>query len=61
MDQFSGASLITRTTNDITQVQNFLSMGLRMLCFAPIMGVGGLIMGLSEMPEPCLRWRWRWC
>ena len=48
MDQFSTASLITRTTNDITQVQTFLSMGLRMMCFAPIMGIGGLIMGLSK-------------
>ncbi len=48
MDKFSTASLITRSTNDITQVQNFLSMGLRMMCFAPIMGLGGLIMGLSK-------------
>ena len=48
MDKFSGASLITRSTNDITQVQNFLGMGLRMMCFAPIMGIGGLIMGLSK-------------
>lgn len=48
MDGFSTASLITRSTNDITQVQNFLSMGLRMMCFAPIMGLGGLIMGLSK-------------
>lgn len=48
MDQFSTASLITRSTNDITQVQNFLSMGFRMMCFAPIMGLGGLIMGLSK-------------
>lgn len=47
MDRFSTASLITRSTNDITQIQNFLSMGFRMLCFAPIMGIGGLIMGLS--------------
>ena len=48
MYQYSTASLITRTTNDITQIQMFLSMGLRMMCFAPIMGVGGLIMGLSK-------------
>lgn len=48
MDKFSTASLITRTTNDITQVQMFLTMGLRMLCFAPIMGVGGLIMALNK-------------
>ena len=51
MDQFSTASLITRSTNDITQVQNFLSVGLRMLCFAPIMGLGGLIMGLRKCPQ----------
>ena len=51
MDRFSTASLITRSTNDITQVQNFLSMGLRMLCFAPIMGLGGLIMGLRKCPQ----------
>lgn len=54
LDQFSTASLITRTTNDITQVQMFLSMGLRMMCFAPIMGVGGLIMGLSK----CVSMAW---
>ena len=48
MDQFSTASLITRSTNDITQIQNFLSMGFRMMCFAPIMGFGGLIMGISK-------------
>ena len=48
MDQFSTASLITRTTNDVTQVQQFLTMGLRMMCFAPIMGVGGLIMALRK-------------
>ena len=54
MDQFSGASLITRSTNDITQVQNFLSIGFRLMCFAPIMGIGGLIMGLSK----CLSLAW---
>ena len=54
MDRFSGATLITRSTNDITQAQNFLSMGLRLLCFAPIMGIGGLIMGLST----CVNLAW---
>ncbi len=54
MDQFSTASLITRSTNDITQIQNFLSMGLRMMCFAPIMGIGGIIMGLST----CISLAW---
>ena len=54
LDQFSTASLITRTTNDITQIQTFLSMGLRLMCFAPIMGVGGLIMGLTK----CVSMAW---
>ncbi len=48
MDEFSGASLITRSTNDVVQIQNFLSMGFKMMCFAPIMGIGGMIMGLSK-------------
>ncbi len=48
MDKFSTASLITRTTNDITQVQTFYTMGLRILCYAPLMGIGGLIMALNQ-------------
>lgn len=47
-DKFSTASLITRTTNDITQVQMLIIMGLRILCYAPIMGVGGIIMALRK-------------
>ena len=42
------SSLITRTTNDITQVQTVMVMGLRMLVMAPIMFVGALIMALSK-------------
>ncbi len=48
MDKFSTSSLITRTTNDITQVQMFFTMGLRMMVFAPIMGIGGVVMALSK-------------
>ena len=48
LDQFSTASLITRSTNDVMQVQGFLSMGLRMLIFAPVMGVGSLVMSLRR-------------
>lgn len=48
MDRFSTSSLITRTTNDITQIQNLIVMGLRMMCFAPVMGIGGLIMALNK-------------
>lgn len=44
--RFSTASLITRTTNDITQIQQFTIMATRMLLFAPIMGIGGIIMAL---------------
>ena len=47
-DQFSTASLITRTTNDITQVQMMITMSIRMLASAPIMGIGGIIMALNK-------------
>ena len=42
-DRFSISSLITRATNDVTQVQTFTVMFLRMVMYAPIMGVGGII------------------
>ncbi|MBR6619182.1 MAG: ABC transporter ATP-binding protein [Clostridia bacterium] len=47
-DKFSTASLITRTTNDIQQIQQMLSHGVRMLCFAPIMGVGSITLALMK-------------
>lgn len=43
MDQFSTASLITRSTNDIQQVQMVLVMLLRIVAYAPILGIGGVI------------------
>lgn len=46
--KFSTASLITRTTNDVTQVQMLISIGLRLMCYAPIMGVGGIIFALQK-------------
>ena len=42
-DEFSTASLITRTTNDIQQVIMLIVMGLKTICYAPILGVGGII------------------
>lgn len=48
IDRFSTASLITRTTNDISQIQMTVSMGMRMLASAPIMGIGGVIMALNK-------------
>ncbi len=47
-DKFSTASLITRTTNDIQQIQMMLSGGVRMLCFAPIMGIGSITLALMK-------------
>ncbi len=50
-NNFSAASLITRTTNDITQIQNFVVMMVRMLAYAPIMGIGSLIMMSQKTTE----------
>lgn len=47
-DSFSTASLITRSTNDVTQVQMMIMMGSRMLFYAPIIGVGGVIRALGK-------------
>lgn len=47
-DEVGTASLITRTTNDITQVQQVVIMMLRMVISAPIMLVGGVIMAVSK-------------
>ena len=47
-DEIGTASLITRTTNDITQVQQVVIMMLRMVVSAPIMLVGGIIMAVSK-------------
>lgn len=43
MDNFSTASLITRSTNDIQQIQMVLVLILRMIIYAPILGIGGVI------------------
>ncbi|NLO47079.1 MAG: ABC transporter ATP-binding protein [Clostridiales bacterium] len=47
-DKFSTASLITRSTNDVQQVQMFSMMSIRMMCSAPIMGIGGVIMAVNK-------------
>ena len=47
-DKFSTASLITRTTNDVQQVQMLITMGVRMLCYAPIMGIGGIVFAVGK-------------
>ncbi len=47
-DKFSTSSLITRTTNDITQVQTLIVMVIRMVFYAPIMGTGGVLRALAK-------------
>jgi ATP-binding cassette subfamily B protein len=47
-DKFSTASLITRTTNDVTQIQMVVMMMVRMMFYAPIMAIGGIIKVVSK-------------
>lgn len=51
LDKFKTSSLITRLTNDVTQVQNMVLMGLRIMVRAPLMCIGGLIMAYSLSPR----------
>ena len=54
IDKFSTGSLVTRLTNDITQLQNVISMALRMGLRAPGMLIGALIMAVMLNPELAL-------
>ena len=47
-DRFSTASLITRTTNDVQQIQMLVTMGVRMICYTPIIGIGGVIFAVQK-------------
>lgn len=47
-DKFSTASLITRTTNDITQIQNVMVILIRIMFYAPILSIGGIIKALDK-------------
>ncbi|MFN2281771.1 MAG: ABC transporter ATP-binding protein [Anaerolineales bacterium] len=47
-DRFSTASLITRSTNDITQVQRVIFMFMRLVIYAPIIGIGGVIRAIDK-------------
>ncbi len=50
-DKFSTASLITRTTNDVTQIQSAVTMITRLAFYAPIMGVGAVIHAVEKSPS----------
>lgn len=49
-DKFGTSTLITRTTNDVTQIQMVTVMILRMMVSAPMMAVGGIILALRQDP-----------
>lgn len=51
IDRFSTSSLVTRLTNDVTQLQNFVNMLLRLALRAPGMMIGGLIMAIILKPS----------
>lgn len=51
IDKFSSASLVTRLTNDVTQLQNFVNMMLRMFFRSPGMLIGALIMAINLSPS----------
>ncbi len=51
IEKFSTASLITRATNDITQLQMVTMMIIRMVFYAPIIGIGGMIRALDKAPS----------
>ena len=48
MSQFGPATLITRATNDVQQLQMVTLMGMSLLVLAPIMGIGGVVMAMRE-------------
>ncbi len=54
VDAFSTATLITRSTNDVQQVQQVAMMGIRMVFMAPLYAVGGIVMALRK----CVSMSW---
>lgn len=51
IEKFSTASLITRSTNDITQIQMVMMILIRMVFYAPIIGIGGIIRAINKSPD----------
>ena len=51
INQFSAASLITRGTNDVTLIQNVCTMVMRMVLYAPILAIGGVVMVMVTNPQ----------
>uniref|UniRef100_A0A7C4Q441 ABC transporter ATP-binding protein n=1 Tax=Bellilinea caldifistulae TaxID=360411 RepID=A0A7C4Q441_9CHLR len=51
IEKFSTASLITRSTNDITQIQMVMMILIRMVFYAPIIGIGGIIRAVNKSAD----------
>ena len=51
IDMFGASTLITRSTNNVSNITSTFSFGLRLMIFAPIMGVGAAIMGYKTAPN----------
>lgn len=51
IDEFGASTLITRSTNNVSNITSTFSFGLRLIIFAPIMGIGAAIMGYKAAPN----------
>lgn len=51
IDEFGASTLITRSTNNVSNITSTFSFGLRLIMFAPIMGIGAAIMGYKTAPS----------
>ena len=51
IDEFGASTLITRSTNNVSNITSTFSFGLRLIVFAPIMGIGASIMGYKTAPS----------
>ncbi len=51
IDEFGASTLITRSTNNVSNITSTFSFGLRLMVFAPIMGIGAAIMGYKTAPS----------
>ena len=51
IDEFGASTLITRSTNNVSNITSTFSFGLRLIVFAPIMGIGAAIMGYKTAPS----------
>ena len=56
IDKFTTASLITRSTNDISQIQQLLMFLIRMIFYAPMIGIGAIIYSVRKDPKFDLTW-----